>query len=527
MSTAVAPERAFVVFNRGEQREIMLTSFRIGLRQFTNPETNLPFTEEEIATATGRLSKWWVEADAVDLVLQSGEQRARYLADQIRIDRAGTSFLDTYHLPMWGEQKLPATGGSGRATAVAPVGTTFVGSTTIPDPAATYATDDAGLRYQVLYTVVTPANGIAGSDPASPLIFVGIDTGTATNLAVGAKLRWQNAPVGAEEQPVVTVEFTGGTEAETDAAVARRLLARIRHKPAAGNNSHVRSWARDSSNAVEDACIFACAHHAGSFHVAIIQKRSSTQGPTGRIASIGTLTAATQYLTPPASPVMPTPPHVVVTGCTAVSSHAVMSLSLSSGRSSGWEDLTAWPGKNSSAACTITALTDQTHFQIETTTALPSGVTQPKIMVWNDATSRWERLLVSSATLSAGTTYDIVLSSAPTKTLAIGDYISPYTQRLTIIAETIEAYFDTLGPGELVDLTTDLRAHRAFRWPEPNEELPQRAGAGVLAKLQDALGTALADSVLDSMSVNVPALPTAPVDGPNLIVCGRVGIYPL
>lgn len=204
-----------------------------------------------------------------------------------------------------------------------------------------------------------------------------------------------------------------------------------------------------------------------------------------------------------------------------------MSLSLSSGRSSGWEDLSPWPGKNGSAACTITAVTDQTHFQIQTTTALPSGVTQPKIMVWNDSTSRWERLLVSSAALSSGTTYDIVLSSAPTKTLAVGDYISPYTQRLTILAETIEAYFDTLGPGELIDLTTDVRAHRAFRWPEPNEELPQRAGAGILAKLQGALGPALADSVLDSMSVSTPSLPTAVVDGPNLIVCGRVGIYPL
>jgi hypothetical protein len=527
MSTLSAPERQFVTFSRGAQRDLMLTSFRIGLRQLISPDTNEPFTEDEIATATGRLSKWYIEADAIDLVLQAGEQRARYLADQVRIDRAGTAFLEGFHLPMWGEQKLPATGGSGYCTAVAPVGVTFIGSTTVPDAAAHYATDDAGLRYQVLFSVTTPANGIAGSDPLSPLIFVAIDTGTETNLVVGKKLRWANPPLGAVEQSVVTVAFTGGTVAETDAAVARRLLARIRHKPAAGNNSHFRSWARDSSNSVEDAAIFACAHHAGSVHVAIIQKRANVLGPTGRIASLATISAATLYLTPPASPVVPTPPHVVLTGCTAEPSNAVLSLALPVGRTSGWEDLTPWPGESSGAGAVISAVTTQTYFEVTTTLPLPTGVTAPSLMVWNALTSRFEKLLVTSVITGGGNLWEVELSAPPTKTLAVGDLISPYTRRHTIIAETIEAYFDSLGPGEVIDLSTDLRAHRAFRWPEPHEELPQRAGAGVLALLQDALGSSLATSTLESMSVGTPSLPTEPVDGPSLIVAGKVGIYAL
>ena len=132
---------------------------------------------------------------------------------------------------------------------------------------------------------------------------------------------------------------------------------------------------------------------------------------------------------------------------------------------------------------------------------------------------------MTSVTSAGGTLYDVVLSSAPTKTLLVGDVISPLTKRLVLIAETLESYIDGLGPGELVDPATDLRAHRAYRFPEPSEELPQRAGAGVLSALQDALGGSLADSTQDAISLTLPALPAEVIDGPKLIVLGDVGIY--
>ena len=45
-------EREFDFYPRGQKREELLTNFRIGLRQMTNPDTGAPFTETEIATAT-------------------------------------------------------------------------------------------------------------------------------------------------------------------------------------------------------------------------------------------------------------------------------------------------------------------------------------------------------------------------------------------------------------------------------------------------------------------------------------------
>lgn len=523
-----ALERAFPVFARGVLRDDILTSFRVGLRLLTNPETNQPFTEREIAVATAELSRWYLEADAIDLVLLAGQARALFLADQVHPDRASSAWLIEYHARLWGMSPLAAVGGSGTFTVTATVGTVFVGSTTLPDPVASQVTDPAGKLYQVLFTVATPVGGVA------TVTAKGIDTGDGTNLAIGTVLKGsQNWPLGAAESGAVATAFTGGLAAETDAQFAARLLARIRHKPASGNNAHFRSWARDASVAVEDGFVYACALQAGTTRVAVTQRRGSVLGPTGRIASAGTLTDVTAYLTPPGSSVVPAPPLVVATGVTGVATHLALGLSMLPGQAAGWTDLQPWPGVTGAGATkqtTITTVTSQTSVRITIpagTATLPSGVTAPSLMVWDDATSRFERLNVLSVVLFGGQVYTVTLSSAPAKTLVVGDYVSPDTARRDLIAETLESYFDSLGPGELVDLATDPRAHRAFRHPEPSETFPQRAGTFLLSWLGDALGAALADATLESISTSTPAVAADPVDPPNLLVAGRVGIYPL
>jgi hypothetical protein len=519
MATATAAERNFAVFARGEMREDMLASWRNGLRGLRNPETGLPFTDLEIATATARKSRWYVEADAIDLILLAGQGNALFLADQVRIDRAASGFLHGYHGEQWQEEALAAEGGSGTVDAPANPGTFFVGSTIIGDPAAVVGVDPAGLRYQVLFSDSADGTGHAA------LVLVGIDTGKETNLEPGTKIKWTNGPLGATGDASVTVQFTGGTPQETDAEFASRLLSRIAHKPAAGNNAHVRAWARDASNAVEDACVYACAFNAGSVLVAVVQKRAGAVGPTARIASIGTLAKVTSYLTPPGSPVVPVPPHIVVVPCVAAPTNMVLALSMPKGRSSGWEDLTPWPVNNAGADVEITALASQTSFTIVCTTALPAGIAAPSMMAWNPLLSRFEKLTVQSVVNAGGNNYTVTLTSAPTMTLAIGSVLSPFTQRHELLAETIEAYADSLGPGEVIDLATDLRAQRAFRFPEPNEELPQRAGAGVISRLQDALGGTLADSTLASISLTTPPIPAQVILGPSLIVLGKIGLY--
>ncbi|HEY4119834.1 MAG TPA: baseplate J/gp47 family protein, partial [Byssovorax sp.] len=329
-------EREFDFYPRGEKREELLTNFRIGLRQMTNPDTGTPFTETEIATATAAGSRFWIEADAIDLVLLVEQQRAFWLADQVDPERASSAWLRDYHGRLWGEAPLGASGGSGVVTVSGAPLTLFHGSTTIGDPAATTCTDAAGFRYQLAQDVGVFLGTADGT-------LLAVDAGSATNLTVGAELTWTNPPPGAKSKCVVASDFSGGTDAETDAEFVQRLEARIRRKPGAGNGSHVRTWARTASNAIADACVYACAVHAGSTLVTVLQKRAGVRGPDARIASLSTLLAATKYLVPPGSPVFPARAHVVVTTPVAERVDAALELSMAAGVASGWSDAAPWP----------------------------------------------------------------------------------------------------------------------------------------------------------------------------------------
>jgi Baseplate J-like protein len=512
-------EREFDFYPRGQKREEILTNFRIGLRQMTNPDTGLPFTETEIATATAAGSRFWIEADAIDVVLLIEQQRAFWLADQVDPERASSAWLVDYHGRLWGETPLPATGGSGLVTLTGAPLTIFRGSTTIGDPTATSCTDPAGLRYQVQQDITLPFSGTA------PTVLLAVDAGAATNLTAGAELTWADPPAGAAPKATVASDFSGGTDTETDVEFVARLEARIRRKPGAGNGSHVRGWARAASNAIDDACVYACAFHAGSTLVTILQKRAGVKGPTARIASVSTLLAATSYLVPPASPVFPARAHVVVVTPTPEATDVVLELSMTTGVASGWSDPAPWPPFGAGAA-TITNVDSPTIFRMQNLAAVPLGVIAPKLMIWNDATTRFESLAVTSVTQTSPIDFVVALQNPSTKALAVGDVISPDTNLRDLIGETVESYFDSLGPGEVLNLATDPRGHRALRYPRPNEELPFRAGSSITSWLNDALGFALSNAQLLSISKTAPSIPPTPIGGPRLLTAGRIGVYP-
>lgn len=516
-------DRLFPIKARGEFREAMLRNYRYGLRQATNPETQRPFDEEDIARATQVGSELYLHFDGLDALLLLQQQRAVFLAAQANLATASTESLKNLHAPLWGEVFLQAAGGSGLVNAPALSGTLFYGTTIIGDPSATVARDAAGLRYQVLYSEVTPPSEIA------LLTMVGIDTGDSTNLEPGTKLTWVNGPIGATAAPTVATKFRGGLPAETDAQFIKRLQRRIRHKQGAGNRAQLRAWAEDAANnAVESAFVYSCVFHAGSVALAIVQKRGSITGPAGRVASAGTLAAVTAQLVPPGSAVLPGHPRLVVLGAVPVASDLVIGLSQAQGSSAGWVDFQPWP----SQLATITATNiggNPLAFRLSTAGALPFGGI-PRMMIWDVPTSRFEELSVASVSLQSGIVYDVVLTNLPTHALAVNDFCCPLNGARKVIAETVELFFDSLGPGELIDTSPtsiDSRRGRAFRFPKPNEEYPQRAGTTVLSFLQDALGTSLADSVLSSVSVALPPIPADPILGPGLLVAGRLGIYPL
>lgn len=522
-------EREFAVFRRGEIREGLLIFLRNGLRALPNPKTQTDFTEDEVRRSTTAGSRFYIEADGIDLVAQGNQKRDEFLAQQARIDRAGSEYLSNYHAEQWGEEYLPATGGSGSVLALGNAGTTWIGSTTIPDPFASFALDEAGNRYQVL------VSGTADADGEAELLLVGIDGGAATNIAVGTELTWSNPPPGSRPKSTVTGDdFTGGGPAETDAEFSARLASRVRRKPGAGNESQVRDIARASTNAIEDAYVYPCALRAGSTLVALTQKRRDATGPTARTPSAGALAAATAALVPPGSAQIPARAFFAVLSWTSQPSDCVVHLSQRRRSAAGWKDVQPFPlARAAGAAVAISVVTSQVNFRIVTDGAgeLPNGVAGPlagiHLMVWDVASSRFETLQVNTIEDLGAGVYRVLLLTPPTHTLTVGDWVSPDMSRRASLAESAESYFDSLGPGELIDLAASSLAVRAFRRPSPNEERPYRAGVTLLSFLREGLGASLSDSQLASISDSVPDVPADPIDGPNLLTLGKFAVYDL
>lgn len=532
----VPDERKFVVLPRGVNRDdVILAYYRNALRQLTNPDTGAVFTEDEIALATQPGSRFYIEADAIDLVCQGSQQRALWFAEQVRPDRAGTGFLEAYHGRMWlGEDsRLPATGASGTVAAPATSGSVFPGSATVPDPTdtAAVAVDANGYSYQVLANVTTPAGGTAY------LQMQAIDTGVETNLDVGAVLTWsKNQPVGAQPTAsVYGVALSGGFGIETDDEYAMRILERIRHRAASGNSAHFVAWAKQASNAIESAYVYPCIFHAGGLIVSPLSKRGTKTGPTARTTiDPGNLITVREYLTPPNSPVVPDRAFVVVVPPNPQTSNIVLKIGMGRSPSGGWYDAFPWPSYSLLyPEVKISAVNSVTDFDVLTDAELPgsatslSGSDAPQLMLWDEVNSRWELLAVDTVDATSSPTVNITLNTEPNCALATNQVISPYTDRLDMIAESVESYFDSLGPGEMVDLDTDDRAHRAKRYPRPSAIRPATAGQMMLLRVLDALGDIVYDAELSDISRIEADLPGDVMDGPNMIVLGRLSAFSL
>jgi hypothetical protein len=537
---AASANRYFPVQARGELREDLLTGFAIGARAMVNPATGQPWTAQEIAAAIAPESPQYVEADALDLVMQLEQQRGLWLADQPRVDRASTQFLVNYHAVQWELPYLPATGGTGTVSAPCAPGTTFFGSTTLGDPAATVASDLQGNIYQVLFTVTSDASG----DPAE-LTLAAISTGVATNLAVPTALTWsQNVPLGTSGQPTVDSQFQGGLPAETDAQYQKRLLRYIRHKEGGGNRAQLAAWAAQFSNAVDVAFVYSSILYAGTALLCAIPKRANNvRGPSGRIASSGLVALLTAYLVPPGSTTTPDIGLLLVTGATSQPTDMLCQLQMPVGTVAGWADYVPWPAANTvpefgTLGVAVFSVASQTSFEVACQTALPPGVTAPQMMAWDVTSSSFVELDVQSVVLTAFNTFTVTLNAAPNgTTLAVGTMICPLSQlgvddasgNQGPLALAAQDYFDGLGPGEVVDVTstsTDPRRARAYRFVTPQEEYSQRAGSGLISAFQDAL----VGSVVDGIFIEgggVPSLPTDPSQGPGLLTLARLGVYPL
>lgn len=519
--------REFPVRRRGEIRDLILDTFRAGLRNRTDPETGELFTEDEIARATQAGSRWYRQAQGVDDYGQGEQRRALFLADQLQIDRASTAWLENYHARQWDpEGRLKATRASGDVVVEGTAGVHVNASTTVPDLSAYVARAPNGRRYQVFL------GGDIESGGGVTCKLVATDPGKDSNLDSGTVLTWVTRDPSMKPQCVATSDFTGGTDQETDAQWARRMLDGIRKKQGAGNNPQQRAWARRSSNAIENGFVYPCAFHAGSTLICVLQKRS-TSSPTSRIANSIVLGDARAYLTPPASPVQPPVPVMLVTTAQSVPSDVCVHLSLQRGVDGGWTDGVPWPTFQSPTPAYISAVSTQTNFTLYSPgdADLPGGVTSlsgdqaPHLMVWHASSSSFERLSVDTITRTGANTFNVVLSQSPMQQIVTADRISPDTSRRAAISAAFVAYFDSRGPGELFDATIDTRAARALRYPSAVVSNPPNLDSEIATWALRAAGAAAAE--LAYASPTTPGQPSNLSQGPNMLTLNRAGVYAL
>lgn len=533
MSAVTPADREFRVLPRGDIRDrVILGNFRAGLRQLTNPDTGLPFSEEEIARATQPKTRFFIEADAIDSYGQGEQRRALYMADQAQVDRASTAWLENYHAKLWNKPKLPAAGGGGDVTVRGTPGTLVLGSTTIPDPTAYSARDPAGKTYQVL------VGGTIDTAGYCIVKMVAIDTGADTNPQANTTLTWITRDPGMTAEAVVASDFRGGTPEETDAEQAKRILESLRYREGSGNDAQVRAWARAASSAIEDAFVYPCAFHSGSVLIAIVAKRGTTAGPVARLPDYATIQTAIQQLTPPGSPSFPSPPTVLVTGVVAAPSNLTLRVALRKGSASGWVDAVPFPSYSASSSPSVASVTSPTVFTmtspgdaalpavagIQTEGGLPflADLQAPHLMVWRMATSTFESLRVQKVKCTAPNTFEVTLLSGTS--LTSGDWILPGCGAAAGIAAAVVDYMDRRGPGELV-LDTDERWARCQRFPPTSQEWPTGIGADLAVEVITALGGSSSDAQLVAGSCEV-ARPALIGSGPQMLTLGKLGVFP-
>jgi hypothetical protein len=150
----------------------------------------------------------------------------------------------------------------------------------------------------------------------------------------------------------------------------------------------------------------------------------------------------------------------------------------------------------------------------------------PRLMVWDEAQSRWCEILVSSVQDLTGGLYDVVCTGTlPAMTLAVGQWVSPQTKYAPYIASSLEEYFDELGPGELFDIAVDARGGRCTRFPSMSEERPSKVTAILSTRVTEALGGVEAN--LASVGPTAPSYPADPQNGPHMLTLGKVAVYEL
>lgn len=419
------------------------------------------------------------------------------------VDDSAGDALDDNHGEPDGTPRLDPAGASGFAVVEAATG----GTTIFENDELTYAPTAA--RYRCTVT-----NLYANGDLV-PVI--GVDTGPGTNLDAGTVLTWVSPRPGCAATCEVYEQsdgsgLTGGRDAESDDDYRIRIKAKRANPPASGNDAeYIAAIEAYPGIGIQKAFTYPCITGPGvtAFTFTL---RPEVPGST-RIPSAAQLAAVRAAL----RTLFPGDDGIYAAQPIGQDVNVVLSVTWRK-RATGWADAVTWPQYIAGDMVVVdnavapTAIT----FRLATATSTTTPQVGQTIAFYDTANQKFVNKRIGLVTVvSAGLSWDIRVDTANNASdvayvPADGDIACPWSESLNLLVPPVLAYFDGLGPGEMVASFLDPGI-RQRRQPENPEAWP----SGVSNRLTSA--------VLDITAINDAAL-TVPTSLPYAPTVGTPGV---
>lgn len=355
---------------------------------------------------------------------------------------------------------LPAVGGSGYVQINASIGggTIYEGDELLHQ--------SSGLRFKCIATALYL--------PGSYVPIIGIDTGPSTNLSAGSVLQWV-APRPGILQTCVIIEqsdgsgLSGGRNQETDDEAWKRLVSHRAKPPASGNDAEYQSaLAKVPGITVQQGYTYSCLFGPGSKGIAFTLRPGIPGG--NRIPNSTQIAIAHAYLRGR----FPADDQLYMHTIVEVPTVLIFDVSWASG-AADWADAVPWPKRSGTniplvdAAVTATA----TNCRLTTVSAIDPPQVGDSIAFYDANNGRFrQKRIVSFTEVVTGKSWDLNfdLTNAASDVdyvPSVGEGACPWSVSLATLVSPITAYFDTAGPGEVVDPIPDpgLRQKRSPRSP--------------------------------------------------------------
>lgn len=369
---------------------------------------------------------------------------------------------------------------------------------------------------------------------------VAIDTGTATNAKAGTKVQFVSAPLNVQQEATVSTAFplTGGLDVESEPAKRKRVKDRLKYQPDGSNWAALRDIAKRSLGSIRDAFVYPALGGPASCKVVLVKTANPSDLDFSQVPTDGQVSIARAAIQAANS----SGDQIIVQAVAeqALDMVLIMSLpdsSLAGGNGLGWADQDPWPqlagGDNNHVTVTaVDATANGTKITVSAQTATSPIAGQTRIAWWSPQDLQFRVFTVTVVTGSAGAwnlTLDLPLIDSTGALVAVGDYISPPSERIKDYGNEWLRQIYTLGPGE--NTADSARLPRSLRHPYVTVESPSYPAFDQLdalkAKFQE-ITTIGYGQFLIVPTVAFLDPPTVPIDvdtAPNIYAIQNFGIY--